>query len=244
MLPFADFARLVAERRPAIFLILGSGQGMIAQRIAGAVRLPFAEVPGLPAAHVPGHKGCLTLGDFGGHPVLVSEGRVHGYEGHPEETVVRTTQLAAEWGVRAAVITNAAGGIRGDLEPGSLMPIGQLLRWRQRVPSMLTPAWLARLGPWPGSYLMVSGPSYETPAEIVALRRYGADAVGMSTLPEAQEAARRGLEVAAISLITNKAAGLGGTVDHQEVLQVARASGERLGEVLERAVRNWHAEKR
>jgi purine-nucleoside phosphorylase len=89
---------------------------------------------------------------------------------------------------------------------------------------------------------MVSGPSYETPAEIVALRRYGADAVGMSTVPEAQAAASRGLEVAAISLITNKASGLGGAVDHQEVLQVARMSGERLGEMLEKAVWHWQKE--
>ena len=244
MLSFEEFTQQVHERRPAIFLILGSGQGMIAQRIANAVRLPFPEVPGLPAAHVPGHKGCLTLGDFGGQAVLVSEGRIHGYEGHTAETVVRTTHLAADWGVRAALITNAAGGIRGDLEPGSLLPIHTLLRWRQHVPQVLTPAWIHRLGKWPGSYVMVSGPSYETPAEIVALRRYGADAVGMSTVPEAQAAASRGLEVAAISLITNKAAGLGGAVDHQEVLQVARKSGERLGEVLEQAVWTWHQENR
>jgi purine-nucleoside phosphorylase len=242
MVTFEEFARKVQERRPAIFLILGSGQGMIAQRIGDAVRLPFPDVPGLPAAHVPGHKGCLTLGTLAGQAVLVSEGRIHGYEGHAEETVVRTTHLASDWGIRVALITNAAGGIRGDLEPGSLLPIHTLLRWRQRVPQILTPAWISRFGKWPGSYVMVSGPSYETPAEIVALRRYGADAVGMSTVPEAQAAASRGLEVAAISLITNKASGLGGAVDHQEVLQVARMSGERLGEMLEKAVWHWQKE--
>ena len=241
--PFAAFARQVQERRPAIFLVLGSGLGSIAQRLSQTERLPFAEVPGLPKAQVPGHKGCLTLGTFGSHPLLVSEGRIHGYEGHPESTVVRTVELAAEWGLKVALLTNAAGGIRGDLEPGHLLPINQLLRWRQPLPQVLTPAWIARLGRWPGSYLQVPGPSYETPAEVVALRRYGADAVGMSTVPEALAAARRGLEVAVVSLITNKAAGLSPAVNHQEVMQISRASAQRLGEILERAVRDWYREK-
>ncbi|MFQ3594182.1 MAG: purine-nucleoside phosphorylase [Gemmataceae bacterium] len=244
MLSLADFGRMVQEYRPALFLVLGSGQGQIAQRITQAQRLAFAEIPGLPAAQVPGHKGCLTLGFLGGCAVLVSEGRLHGYEGHPESSIVRTVQLAAQWGVQAVILTNAAGGIRSDLEPGSLLPIRQLLRFQQPVPQVLTPAWIARFGRWPGSYLMLSGPSYETPAEIVALRRYGVDAVGMSTVPEALEAARLGLEVGAISLITNKAAGLAKGVNHHEVLEIARSSGERLGEVLEQAIRLWYAEKR
>jgi purine-nucleoside phosphorylase len=201
--------------------------------------LPFGEVPGLPVAHVPGHRGCLTLGTLGGVSVLVSEGRVHGYEGHPHDAVVRTTRLAAEWGVKVALFTNAAGGIRDDLRPGSLMPINSLLRWNVATPQVLSPRLLglwARQGLWPGSYMMLSGPSYETPAEIVALRRTGSDAVGMSTVPEALEAAALGMEVGAISLITNKAAGLGGSVDHAEVLGVAKASGERLAALLETVI--------
>ncbi|MGL4551161.1 MAG: purine-nucleoside phosphorylase, partial [Gemmataceae bacterium] len=177
MAAFDDFEGLVKARRPRVFLVLGSGQGLIGARVGGAVRLRFADVPGLPAAHVPGHRGCLTVGTLGGVSVLVSEGRVHGYEGHPHEAVVRTTRLAAGWGVPVALYTNAAGGIRGELEPGSLMPIGSLARWGVATPQVLSPRLLGLWGGWPGCYVMLSGPSYETPAEIVALRRAGADAV-------------------------------------------------------------------
>jgi purine-nucleoside phosphorylase len=236
MTAFDEFGRQAGERAPRVFVVLGSGQGLIGARIQDALRLPFAEVPGLPTAHVPGHKGCLTLGTLGGVSVLVSEGRVHGYEGHPHDAVVRTTRLAAQWGVKVALYTNAAGGIRDDLRPGSLMPIGSLLRWNVATPQVLSPRLLSLWDGWPGSYLMLSGPSYETPAEIVALRRVGADAVGMSTVPEALEAGALGMEVGAISLITNKAAGLGGSVDHAEVLSVAKASGERLADLLEAVI--------
>jgi purine-nucleoside phosphorylase len=240
---YEEFEQLVCEQAPPVFLILGSGQGQLAQRVERATSLPFHEVPGLPRASVPGHKGCLTLGRLAGVTVLVSEGRVHGYEGHPPEAVVRTTQLAAQWGARLALITNAAGGIRGDLEPGSLLPVNALICWNRVVPNILSPRWVGKLGDWPGSYLMVSGPSYETPAEIVAMRRYGADAVGMSTVPEALEAARCGMEVAVLSLITNKAAGLATGVNHQEVLEISRTSAEQLGDRIESVLAAWKREK-
>lgn len=241
-LSFDDFTREARRRGPRAFLVLGSGQGSLAARIEDAVSVPFADVPGLPAAHVPGHRGRLTVGRLGGVPVLVSEGRVHYYEGHDPSVVVRTTHLAADLGVRVAVFTNAAGGIRDDLGPGAVLPLSDVMDmqlpgwWREAArPGPFSPRLLERFtrrGLVPGVYAGVSGPSYETPAEIRALRRLGADAVGMSTCLEARAAASRGLEVAAVSLITNRAAGLGGAVNHEEVLEVARASGERLGDLL------------
>lgn len=292
MSDFDVFAQHVREHSPRVFVVLGSGQGVIGERIANAVRLPFTEVPGLPTTRVAGHKGCLTLGTIAGVAVLVSEGRIHTYEGHGNESVVLTTRLAAGWGVRVALFTNAAGGIRGELEPGTLMPISSLAilglvgkapsidqtirlasgvcqrsgagsvsdgkscstvadvsgsvaplspflcagrPTRQVLSPRLLGLWM-RHRVWPGTYAMVSGPSYETPAEITMLRRMGVDAVGMSTAVEAVEAAAQGMEVAALSLITNKAAPVGHTLDHADVLSVARAGSERLFDLLEAVI--------
>jgi len=240
------FAARCRELRPALFIVLGSGQGLIAARVAAPTSLPFAAVPGMPAASVAGHKGCFTVGTLAGTPVLLAEGRVHGYEGHGDDAVTCPVRFAHELGVRFALFTNAAGGIRDDLAPGSLMPLNAHIDWRDdpfpippTKPNPYDPAFLdlvtrqARL--WPGTYAAVSGPSYETPAEIRALRAAGADAVGMSTAPEARAAAALGLRCAAISLITNRAAGLSPeTLSHHDVLAVAKASAERLADLIER----------
>jgi purine-nucleoside phosphorylase len=182
--------------------------------------------------------------------VLIGEGRLHYYEGNSWEAVVRPIQFASEVGARIAILTNASGGIRGDLGPGSLMPIRDHLEWNRpwpwrhrSLPSPYSARFLEMvctageacgLELSPGLYASVTGPNYETPAEVRALRSVGADAVGMSTSREAAAGAECGLECAAISLITNRAAGLSSsTLSHEEVLANARASAEKLGRLIE-----------
>jgi purine-nucleoside phosphorylase len=208
-------------------------------------------VPGLTATSVVGHHGCLTLGDWAGRRVLLFEGRLHYYEGHPWRTVTLPIETAAYLGARILLLTNAAGGIHDALVPGSLMAIHAHIEWTR--PS----CWrgLARPTPYSlrlakslaqaahgldmelhqGTYAAVTGPCYETPAEIRALRAWGADAVGMSTAREIQAGYDRGLECAALSCITNRAAGLSdGPINHKEVLSTAAAQSDRLADLLER----------
>jgi purine-nucleoside phosphorylase len=256
MSDFATLQQACQERRPFAFVVLGSGLGDVGQRLVNPISVGFSHVPGLPASSVGGHKGCLTLGDWQGRPVLLCEGRVHYYEGHPWPVVTRLIEVAADLGVRIVLFTNAAGGIRADLDPGSLMAIRDHLCWLEPNPWRLTgpgsPA-----GERPscydasllqtveeagrsvgvdlavGVYAALTGPSYETPAEIRALKVWGADAVGMSTAREVEAGVARGLRCAAISCITNKAAGLSGSpLNHEEVLITARAQAERLERLL------------
>ncbi|MFO0877364.1 MAG: purine-nucleoside phosphorylase [Gemmataceae bacterium] len=246
MTDFPDFQRACVDHPPATFLVLGSGLGVIAERLRPLARVRFADIPGLPASTIVGHRGQWTLGLWESQCVLMSEGRLHYYEGHPWEVVVRPIQVAASLGVRRVLLTNAAGGIRDDLDPGSLMPIRDHLQWNQPHPWRVTPTSspyseellevIRQVGgaKLPGIYAAVTGPSYETPAEIRALRSVGADAVGMSTSREAMAARAAGLQVAAISMVTNRAAGLSaGKLDHQEVLAEGKASAARLGNLLE-----------
>ncbi len=235
---------------PTIALVLGSGLGGLAERIKHPVQLPFHQVPGLEAASILGHKGCLTFGVWAGHRVLVFEGRLHGYEGHPWRTVVLSAQIARELGVRIFLSTNAAGGIRADLGPGNWLALVNHLDWTRpgfwRQPAAPSPystrlvGFLREAGRRlgrdlpTGTYAQVTGPSYETPAEIRALRVLGADAVGMSTAREIQAAFSQGMECAGLSLITNHAAGLGaGPLLHDDVLTTAGEQREHLGNLLE-----------
>jgi purine-nucleoside phosphorylase len=264
VLPAAGFAALAEAARaapPAAAVVLGSGMGPVAGRLRPVCSVPFAEVPGLVAPSVHGHGGRLMLGDWAGRHVLVFEGRLHRYEGHPWSDVTRPAQLAHELGARAFLVTNAAGGIRSDLAPGSLMALRDHLDWTRlwawRLPGpgglgpprpspysarLLTVLGQAarrcgiRLGT--GVYAAVTGPSYETLAEIRALARCGADAVGMSTAREVEAAAALGLECAAVSCVTNRAAGLSdGPIHHGKVLTTAAAQAERLACLLEEVLR-------
>jgi purine-nucleoside phosphorylase len=256
MSDFSTLQHACQERRPIAFVVLGSGLGDVGQRLANPVSVGFSQVPGLPASSVVGHKGCLTLGDWQGRPVLLCEGRVHYYEGHPWPVVTRLIEVAAELGVRIALLTNAAGGIRADLSPGSLMAIRDHLCWLApnpwRLPGPGSPAGerpssydpgLSRIVQEAGRsvgvelavgvYAALTGPSYETPAEIRALKVWGADAVGMSTAREIEAGVDRGLRCAAVSCITNKAAGLSPSpLSHEEVLITARAQAVRLERLL------------
>jgi purine-nucleoside phosphorylase len=260
-LSFAAFTEAARAARPGVALVLGSGLGLVARRLRLRCAVPFAEVPGLPAAGVAGHQGRLSLGDWAGRPVLVFEGRVHFYEGHAWRAVTAPARAAALLGAGTLLLTNAAGGIRDDLAPGSLMAIRDHVEWASPYcwrrpgpgalgsprPSPYSPRLLGLLDQAAaatgtalphGVYAMVTGPCYETPAEIRALRAWGADAVGMSTAREVEAACDDGLECAAVSCITNRAAGLGdGPLNHEEVLTNAAAQGERLTALLEEFLR-------
>jgi purine-nucleoside phosphorylase len=256
MSPFDAFAAAVRARGPRVAVVLGSGLGAVPHHFTEAASIPFADVPGLVAPSIHGHSGAISLGHCVGAPLLVFRGRLHSYEGHSWDQVAAPVRLMASWGVRTLILTNAAGGIHDRLGPGDLMVLRNHL-WLQTpqavrgrlagLPAESSPyssrliqliQLLQQAEPsrelLAGIYAAVTGPCYETPAEIRALRAMGADAVGMSTAFEAQTAADLGMEVAAISCITNKAAGLtGGTLDHAEVLANAGRPAERISGLLE-----------
>jgi purine-nucleoside phosphorylase len=233
-------------------VILGSGLGRVADELAarGGRVVAFQDIPGMPVPRIAGHHGRLVTGTIGPHHVAMLQGRVHLYEGHDLHTVTWATRLLCRLGMQRLVITNAAGGIRSGFAPGHLMLIDSHLvcpmaaTWPaprnspSQDPDGLTPRrglpiWtpalrdLARSIPTSltvheGVYAMMPGPCYETPAEIRMLRSLGADAVGMSTVPEAVTAAANGVAVLGVSCITNVAAGLSSQkLDHAEVTQNA-----------------------
>jgi purine-nucleoside phosphorylase len=257
-----EAADIVRERggQPEVAIVLGSGLGGFAGRLQDAVSIPYAELPHWPASAIVGHEGRLVIGTLAGRRVAALSGRVHYYEGHDLGTVTFATRVMASLGVRALMLTNAAGGITPALTPGTLMIIDDHInllgsnplmgptedRWGPRFPDMsevystrlrgIADA-VAREQGLPvghGVYIAVPGPSYETPAEIRAFRALGADAVGMSTVPEAIVARQMGVEVLGISCISNAAAGvLPQPLDHAEVMEVARRVREPFGALLE-----------
>lgn len=237
-----------ARGAPDIGVILGSGLGGFADLLNDAVAIPYAEIPGFPVSSVPGHAGRLVLGTLGGARVAAMQGRVHVYEGYPAWQVAFPARVLCSLGIKALVVTNAAGGIRADLLPGDLMAIADHVnlsghnpltgpneeKLGPRFPDLSTaydPALRAllseaaarlRLPLKQGVYAWLAGPSYETPAEIRMLRSMGADAVGMSTVPEVIAAAHMGVKVAGISCITNHAAGIARKpLSHAEVSETA-----------------------
>lgn len=248
---------------PAVGLVLGSGLGGLAGDVALETAVPFDELPGWPKATAPGHAGRLLFGTLAGVPVVVQQGRFHLYEGHSPGLVVQPALLMGRLGARTLVLTNAAGGVNPDFAAGTLMVIADHLNLTgrsplrgpnddalgQRFPDM-TAVWDPDLGTalhaaaaiegvplTEGTYACLLGPSYETPAEIRMLRTLGADAVGMSTVPEAIAARWAGLRVCGISLVTNPGAGYTGLqLSHEEVLAAANRAGPDLGRVLRRFV--------
>lgn len=245
------------RRPPRVALVLGSGLADIADRLDGELTVPFAAVPDLGQPGVVGHKGELRLGSWRDGRLLVFVGRLHYYEGHPWRGVEQPVQLARALGAQILLLTNAAGAIRDDLGAGSLMPVSDHLDWTA------TSSWRRQLSndrqnPYstrlldilrqaaancgqefrPGVFAQVTGPCYETPAEIRALRSCGADAVGMSTCREINRGQALGMECAAVSFITNRAAGLGdGPIRHDDVLAAGRAWRERLRQLLDAFLR-------
>jgi len=229
---------------PEFGLILGSGLGELAEEIENAVVIPYEKIPNWGKSTVAGHAGQLVYGDLGGHKVIALQGRFHFYEGNPLEVVTFPVRVMKALGCEGVIVTNAAGGI--GFGPGTLMAItdhinmtGQnpligknLDDFGPRFPDMskaYTPAYREiahkvadKLGIKleEGVYLGVTGPTYETPAEIRAFKSLGADAVGMSTVPEVIVAAHSDLKVLGISCISNFAAGLQEELNHEEVVEV------------------------
>lgn len=253
----ADMVRGKLGGDIATALILGSGLGGLADRIEGAISIPYRAIPGFPPSSVPGHAGRFVAGRLGGRRVIVAAGRYHLYEGHPVSTVALPTRVLHACGVRTLLVSNAAGGINRTLRAGDLMIIEDQLNLMSRTPlagperegetrfpDMSAPydpalnralrdaALDASIAIASGVYAALLGPSYETPAEIRMLERLGADAVGMSTVPEVLTARALGMRVAGVSCIANVAAGLSDTpLSHAEVLETtarAAASFEKL----------------
>lgn len=250
--------RWLGPRRPAIALVLGSGLGDFTGRLGEAIRLPYREIPGFPEPGVAGHTGELVAGTLAGHAVLCQSGRFHGYEGHAATTVAFPVRLFAAIGIETLLLTNAAGGIRRDFRPGTLMLIadqvnlsfrnpliGRVMDGEARFPDMSAPydaglrsvahqiALRHGVALVDGVYAGVMGPSYETPAEIRMLERLGADAVGMSTVLEVVAARARGMRCLGVSIITNFASGISpNRLSHDEVMAAAAAAGDALGRVL------------
>ena len=246
---FARFAAAARSLAPRVAVVLGSGMGGVATAFREHATIPFGDVPGLAPPTVSGHGGRLAVGAWDAVPVLVSFGRLHFYEGHPWDVVCGLVRVAAGLGVTAFVQTHAVGGIHPALGPGGLMAVARHLTlfgpaaWRTPAPAApYSPRLLKVLtdyeaaagrGLLAGTYAALTGPCYETPAEIRALKAMGADAVGMSTAREAECAAALGLEAAAVSCVTNHAAGIGGDrLAHAEVIRNAKLAADRLAALL------------
>jgi purine-nucleoside phosphorylase len=260
----ADFLRRKPAAPPVVGLVLGSGLGTFAEKLGDRVAVPYDQIPHFPVpSGVVGHAGELVFGRAGKTPVVVLSGRIHLYEGRPMAEVVFPARVLVRLGVRAAILTNAAGGIRLSFRPGDLMLLSDHINGfgtnplmgpneealGPRFPDMSAvydPALRgiikreARRLQIPlreGVYVGLHGPSYETPAEIRAWRRLGADAVGMSTVPEAIAMRHAGVRVLGISTITNMAAGiLKKPLEHSEVLKTTRRVGERFVRLLTASV--------
>jgi purine-nucleoside phosphorylase len=252
---------------PRIGLVLGSGLGAVAGALADPIVIPYAEIPHFPQSTVEGHSGQLVAGLLAGVPVAAMQGRVHFYEGYSPLQVTFPMRVMGALGVRAVILTNAAGGIAEGLHVGQLVALSDhinLMGWNplvgQNEPRFgylpgaglrffdMTGAYSKRLralasqtaieegfGLSEGVYLAVSGPSFETPAEIRAFRTMGATLVGMSTVPETIVARHMGLEVLCLSCVTNLAAGLGAAqLTHEEVFAAGRQVEARLAGLLKR----------
>lgn len=244
----AEYILSHTPQRPTIGLVLGSGLGDFADTLENAQRIAYAEIPDFPQPTVEGHSGAFVFGEKQGKSVVVLQGRLHYYEGFTQQALTMPIRVLAAIGVKTLVLTNAAGGVNLGYKPGTLMLIsdhinysgmnpliGQNLeKFGPRFPDMsdLYTASLrkaikekakeANIPLEEGVYLMYSGPNYETPAEIRAFRVLGADAVGMSTAPEALVAGHSGMDVVGVSCITNMAAGiLPVKLSHAEVMETA-----------------------
>jgi purine-nucleoside phosphorylase len=248
---------------PKTAIVLGSGLNDLAERITQATTIPYDAIPHFPRTSVAGHEGRLRAGSLAGTTVLAFQGRFHHYEGHDLASVTFPVRVLQQLGVSSLVLTAATGGIRPELRPGNLVLVTDHLnligenplrglndsRLGVRFPDM-TEVYSRRLRAIaaeegqrlgielvPGVYACMPGPSYETPAEVRMLRTLGADVVGMSTVPEAIVAHHAGIEVLALALVSNAAAGVVGTsITHEEVLDAGRRSAPTLARLIEAVV--------
>lgn len=255
----AEYIKSRVMLQPEIGVVLGSGLGDFADGLEERVVIPYAEIPGFPVSTVKGHKGNLVFGRINGKNLAVMQGRFHLYEGYPIQKVVFGTRVLGLLGISALIVTNAAGGINENFRPGDLMVLkdhinmtGENPAAGEEIPELgprffdMTFAYDAELREKAkqvfeeagleykeGVYAFMKGPSYETPAEIRMLKAIGADAVGMSTVPEVIAARQMGIRVLGISCITNMAAGiLDKPLSHAEVLEVSEKVKEKFVRVL------------
>lgn len=255
----ATAAAVITERipeRPEVFLTLGSGLSSVADAITEPHDIPLSDVPGLAGPGVAGHAGILRAGRLGGVTVLAQMGRVHLYEGHDPATVTRAVEAAAELGTSTYIVTNASGGLVDRLTPGDVLLITDQLNLTNASPLTAVrreagPVFTDMSEPYDrrlralalevagdlglelqtGVYAGLRGPAYETPAEVAMLRTLGADVVGMSTVLEVIAARSRDVRVLGLSAVTN-VHGPGVVTSHEEVLEVGRVAGERIGNIV------------
>lgn len=261
----AEYVGGIIGCRPETGIILGSGLGGIAEKIENKIQIPYGDIPHMACSTAPGHKGQLVCGSLGGKNVICMQGRLHFYEGHPMEDIAFPIRMMKLIGVETLIVTNAAGGVNLSFDVGDIMLIEDHINFQGTNP--LIGSNDARFGPRfadmtytytpelrdlaeaaamelgielkRGVYFACTGPSYETPAEIRAFRLLGADAVGMSTVPEVTIAAHAGLKVLAFSLITNMAAGvLDRKLTEEEVIEIGQRQGHVLQSLILRCIEN------
>jgi purine-nucleoside phosphorylase len=248
----------VGASEPDAAVILGSGLGRLADRITDRVVISYEDIPGFPSPTVVGHSGAVVAGTLGGRRVIALSGRFHMYEGHDASLAGFPVRVVHELGARTLIVTNAAGGVRRTFSPGDIMLIrdhinlmfrnpliGRVEAGEERFPDMSEPYDLAlqqtardvakakSLALKEGVYAGLLGPTYETPAEVKMLALLGADAVGMSTVPEVVVARARGMRVLGFSCITNLASGISTTpITHAEVLETTLVASERMSALV------------
>lgn len=249
----------LAGFKPEVALVVGSGLGGITQTVAKPVVIPYTDIPHFPKPTVAGHAGQMIFGELAGKKLIVLSGRFHYYEGRSPAEIIYPIHVVDALGVKALIVTNAAGGINPQYKPGDLMVIEDHINFMGNNPLIggvngdgdvkfvdMSQAYSPRLREkldtaaeklqiplWRGVYLATTGPNYETPAEIKAFAWIGADAVGMSTVPEVIMARYHNIEVTGISCITNLAAGISSRkLSHDEVLEVGRSTQGKLAKLL------------
>ncbi len=246
-------ARLTFGQQPEIGLVLGSGLGSIVDLVKDQVTVEYREVPLLPVSRVQGHAGKFVAGVLAGVPVILACGRVHAYEGHPAGALGAHVRFLAQAGVRTVLLTNAAGSLNESFAAGTWMMLTDHINWLSCSPLEGKPKFIDMTKAYDlqlreifqncakklqlelneGVYAAVRGPQYETPAEIKMLRQLGADAVGMSTVPEVIQARALGVRVAAFSCLTNLAAGISGdSLSHDEVVEVGKKAAASFSTLL------------
>ncbi len=257
--PEAALAAIRAKTKalPAVAIVLGSGLGRLADDVAAATRIPYADIPGWERSTAPGHSGELVVGTLGGKPVAVMRGRLHYYEGYDMAAIAFPVRVFKAWGIDTIILTNACGGLNPKLKAGDLMLLEDHINFMPANPlrgpndERLGPRFPDMVGTYTeelralarsvdpdvreGVYVAVAGPNFETPAELRMLRGFGADAVGMSTVPEVLAARHLGMRILAIATVTDMATGIPGQIEHvtgEQVLEVAARAGDRLARLV------------
>ena len=252
----------LTKHRPTIAIVLGSGLGALAGEVQNADRIPYERIPGWKRSTAPGHAGELVVGALEGKTVAVMNGRLHYYEGYDMQEITFPVRVFKAWGIDTIILTNACGGLNPSFKNGDLMVMSDHINFMASNPlrgpndESLGPRFPDMVGAYTeelrrlahevdpdlreGVYAGVAGPNFETPAELRMLRRWGADAVGMSTVPEVLVARHSSMRILAIATVTDMATGLPGLIEHvssDEVLAIANKAGRRLGSVIKGVLR-------